>query len=388
MASRADGPLRTAIVGFGGIARGLHVPLITSLPEFTVTAVVARSDGAAAAAAQAVPGATVQRDLDGLLAGTDGLDLAVVTARDDAHVELGLALLAAGIPTVIEKPLAPTVEGAERLLAAARDASVPVVAFQNKRWDRDYATVAAAVRRGDVGDVLRYESWIVRWSPGIWANWREEARPGTLDGPLADIGSHQVDQAVALLGPVASVSAELDQHRPGTQVTDDAFLALTHTSGVRSHLHFGALTSWPTPGFAVQGTEAALVSTGQDGQFAAIFQGVGPLDDRWGSFDTFEVVRHAGGPPGPVPLPGEATPVPAEQVDGREFYRLLAAALTEGGPLPVDPTESLHVLRVLEAAARSAAEGGAPVAVEPAEHGATRAASGLFRGNSADSIGR
>jgi predicted dehydrogenase len=264
---------------------------------------------------------------------------------------------------VIEKPLAPTVEGAERLQAAARAAGVPVVAFQNKRWDRDYATVADAVRRGEIGEVLRYEAWIVRWSPGIWDNWREVARPGTLDGPLADIGSHMVDQAVALLGPVETVSAELDRHRPASQVTDDGFLALHHRSGARSHLHFGALTSWPTPSFVVQGTEAALVSTGQDGQFAAMFNGVGPLDTRWGSFDSFEVRRHAGGPPGPVPIPGPVTPVDPVQVDARAFYDLLADALTGNGPLPVDPAESLHVLRVLEAAARSGARGGAPETV-------------------------
>ncbi len=201
---------------------------------------------------------------------------------------------------------------------------MPVVAFQNKRWDRDYATVAAAVRGGEVGEVLRYEAWLVRWSPGIWDNWREEARPGTLDGPLADIGSHMVDQAVALLGPVRSVTAELDARRPGTRVADDGFLALLHDSGARSHLHLGALTSWPVPTFVVQGTEAALVSTGQDGQFAAVFNGVGPLDPRWGSFDTWEARRHAGGPPGPVPLPGPVTPVAAVETDAREFYRLLA----------------------------------------------------------------
>jgi predicted dehydrogenase len=137
----------------------------------------------------------------------------------------------------------------------------------------------------------------------------------------------------------------------------------------------------------VQGTEAALVSAGDDGQFAAVFHGVGPLDDRWGSFDTFEVVRHAGGPPGPVPLPGEATPVAAEQVDARGFYRLLAAALTDGGPLPVDPADSLHVLHVLEAAARSAAGDGAPVPV-PSERGPDPGARGPFRGNPADSIAR
>ncbi|MDH2444869.1 Gfo/Idh/MocA family oxidoreductase [Amnibacterium sp. CER49] len=386
MASRADGPLRTAIVGFGGIARGLHLPLLTSLPEYTVPTVVARSAGAASAAAEALPDAEVLRSVDELLAAPARIDLAVVTAQDDAHVGLGLALIGAGIPTVIEKPLAPTVEGVERLQAAARSAGVPVVAFQNKRWDRDYATVAAAVRRGDVGEVLRYEAWLVRWSARIWDNWRERARPGTVDGPLADIGSHLVDQAVALLGPVAAVSAELDRRRPGTEVVDDGFLALRHVSGARTHLHLGALTSWPTPGFVVQGTEAALVSTGSDGQFAAIFHGVGPEDPRWGSFDSFQVVRHAGGPPGPVPLPGETTPVEPAETDAREFYRLLAAALRTGAPLPVDPAETLHVLRVLEAAARSAAEGGAPIALGPDGHGS--GAIGLSRENRVDSIAR
>jgi predicted dehydrogenase len=119
-----------------------------------------------------------------------------------------------------------------------------------------------------------------------------------------------------------------------------------------------------------------------------MFHGAGPLDPRWGSFDTFKVVRHAGGPPGPVPLPGEATPIAAEQVDAREFYRLLATALTEDGPLPVDPAESLHVLRVLDAAARSAADDGAPARVAADGHGSDPAARGRLRGNAADSIGR
>ncbi len=172
-----------------------------------------------------------------------------------------------------------------------------------------------------------------------------------------------VDQAVALLGRVDTVTAELDRRRPATEVTDDAFLALQHSSGVRSHLHFGAMTSWPTPTFVVQGSSAAIVSTGQDGQFAAMFHGVGPLDPRWGSFDDWDAKRHAGGPPGPVPMPGEVTPVAAVRPDAREFYVLLAGALLDGGALPVDPAESLHVIRVLEAAAQSAAAGSGPVAV-------------------------
>ena len=220
-----EGPvLRTALVGFGGIARGLHVRLLHALPEFRITAVVARSDASAESAAQALPHAALHRSVDDLLAAVEGERPGGRDRQGRRPRRFGLALLAAGIPTVIEKPLAPTADDAERLQAAARAAGVPVVAFQNKRWDRDYAAVAAAVRGGEVGEVLRFEAWLVRWSPGIWDNLREEARPGTLDGPLADIGSHLVDQAVALLGPVRSVTAELDARRPGTQVADDEFL--------------------------------------------------------------------------------------------------------------------------------------------------------------------
>ena len=148
---------------------------------------MARSDGSAESAAQALPGAVLHRSVDDLLAAADGIDLAVVTARDDAHVELGLALLDAGIPTVIEKPLAPTAADAERLQAAARAAGVPVVAFQNKRWDRDYATVAAAVRGGEAGEVLRYEAWLGALEPRHLGQLAGAGTPGTLDGPLAEL---------------------------------------------------------------------------------------------------------------------------------------------------------------------------------------------------------
>ena len=54
--------------------------------------------------------------------------------------------------------------------------------------------------------------------------------PGGAGGLLYDLGSHLVDQALHLFGPVTSVYAELDRRRPGIAVDDDVFLALTHTS--------------------------------------------------------------------------------------------------------------------------------------------------------------
>ncbi|MGH2893241.1 MAG: oxidoreductase, partial [Solirubrobacteraceae bacterium] len=52
---------------------------------------------------------------------------------------------------------------------------------------------------------------------------------------------------------------------------------------------------------------------------------------------------------------GEASvPVPGERGDWPRFYALLATALREGGPPPVDPADAVAALRVLEQARRSA----------------------------------
>jgi predicted dehydrogenase len=349
-----DRQLRVAVVGYG-FAR-MHAQFLAALPEYQVAAIVARSTDAAAKAAKEHPEARIHRSVDDLVADADAVDLVVVGTRDDSHFDIGMRTLRAGLPTVIDKPLAPTSAQTIELQREAAERNVPLVAFQNKRWDADFRTVASVVDDGVLGEIIRYEAWITRWMPAIWDNWREQARPGTVDGPLADIGSHMVDQAVALFGPVDRVVAELDRRRPGTAVPDDIFLALTHRSGVRTHLHIGAVTSHPTPTFQVQGMAGSLVTTGQDGQFAAMIQDIGPLDPRWGTFDTWTAELRVG---------QEVRPVTPQRSDAREFYRKLAKALHGNGPLPVDPADTLHVIRILEAAQASAAAGGSAVAVTP-----------------------
>src|SRR5436309_17851 len=82
---------------------------------------------------------------------------------------------------------------------------------------------------------------------------REEAEGG---GVVLDLGPHLVDQALVLFGPVERVYAELDRRRPGAEVVDDAFLALAHASGPRSHLWMSAVAPLHGPRFGVSGLRA------------------------------------------------------------------------------------------------------------------------------------
>src|SRR5213075_2148323 len=100
-----------------------------------------------------------------------------------------------------------------------------------------------------------------------------EQDPAAGGGILLDLGSHLVDQATHLFGPVASVYAEVDARRPGAAVGDDAFVALRHSSGLTSHLWASALAAQRGPRLRVLGDAAAFVAPDLDPQEDALRAG-------------------------------------------------------------------------------------------------------------------
>jgi predicted dehydrogenase len=337
-------PIRTAVIGYGFSGRRIAAPLLSSLPEYELSALVARSEESRALAGNEHPDAVIVGSLDELLEQNDGFDLVVVGTPDDSHFDVAEKAIDAGLSVIVDKPLATSRADGRKLLDKAAERGTLLTAFQNKRWDSDYLTLQHLVQSGTLGPVTRYDAWIARWSPEIGSTWRERARPGTLDGRLADLGSHLVDQAVALLGPVSQVYAELDRRRAGARTNDDVFLALTHASGVRTHLHMGSVTSHLTPTFQVQGLAGSFVTHGLDGQFAALARGVGPLDADWRDYDTWY---------GDLVLGTDRQPYSVAPGDWRDFYRNVAEALRGDVALEVLPSTVLHVLGVLEAAVES-----------------------------------
>ena len=86
-----------------------------------------------------------------------------------------------------------------------------------------------------LGRIFRFESRYERWRPEIAPGWREEPAREEAGGVLFDLGGHLVDQALVLFGR-GDVYSEIALRRAGALVEDDVSVALTHGSGVRSHL--------------------------------------------------------------------------------------------------------------------------------------------------------
>jgi scyllo-inositol 2-dehydrogenase (NADP+) len=339
------GKLRVGLIGFGLAGRVFHGSLLAADPRFDVAAIVTGDPQRQADARLRHPSADVVGSAEALLQRADDLDLVVIASPPTTHVPLARAAVDAGLAVVVDKPLCAASAEADDLVAYAATAGLLLTVFQNRRWDSDFLTLKREIAAGTLGEVRQLESRFERWKapgPDVSKPWRSEA-PREAGGIVYDLGSHLVDQAIQLLGPVDDVHAEITSYG-GTAGPDDGFLSLRHAGGRVSRLWMSSVAGQVGPRFRVLGSAGAFLSWGLDVQESQLAAGVSPTDPAYGR------------PPEeqwPIVGAGEsAAPVPPERGDYPAFYSGVADALTSGSAMPVDPRDSAEVVRILEEAHR------------------------------------
>ncbi|HEY8720626.1 Gfo/Idh/MocA family protein [Pengzhenrongella sp.] len=340
MSEQVAAGLRVGMVGYGDSGRGIHARLLRAAGH-AVTHVVVRDAERADAARSDWPEVVVAPDVDALLEHADVLDLVVVASPTSFHVEHALAVIEAGRPLVVDKPLAPHSTGARRLVQAAKSADVPLTVFQNRRWDSEQLTLKGLLAEGTLGEVHTFERRWERWRPVPKDRWKEN--DPIAGGLLLDLGAHLVDSATQLFGEPTSVYAEI--RALTTPMPDDVFLSLHHQGGVISHLWAGALTGAPGPRTRVLGKKGSYLVTTFEGEptpFEALDEAApGGIDGHEGW------LVHG----------GERVPVPRAPGGHVDFYRAVGSWVLAGGPVPVDPSDAVGTADVLEAALVSSREG-------------------------------
>ena len=333
---------RVALLGYGLAGSIFHAPFIATTRGLDLSVVVTGNDERREQALREHPGLTVVGTADEVWERAAGLDLAVIATPHSSHVPLGLAALDAGLAVVVDKPLALNAADGRALVDAAAGTGLMVTVFQNRRWDGDFLTLRKLLAANELGRVHRLESRFERWRPEPGGGWRERTPANEGGGLLLDLGSHLVDQALQLFGPVRDLDAELGTLRPGAAAEDDVFLALEHESGVHSHLWASALAAEPAPRFRVLGDRAAFVKHGLDVQEEALRSGRSPTDPHWGEEPRERWGRLVTGE--------ERREVPTERGSYGAFYAGVAASLGDGAPPPVDARDAVTVLEILDEA--------------------------------------
>ncbi|MET3934788.1 Gfo/Idh/MocA family oxidoreductase [Arthrobacter sp. OAP107] len=334
-------PIRTAVVGFGISGKVFHTPLIAADPRYSLDVIVTADPARAAEAARLHPQARIVPTPEAMFAQAGDLDLVILGTPPHTHFDLAAAAIAHGLHVVVDKPFVPTSAQGEELIALASEAGVQLTVFQNRRWDADFLTLQKLLRQRALGEVRTFESRFEWWRPEGFGNWRDTVSPAQGGGILHDLGAHLIDQAIQLFGPVERSYGETANrgHDPETADTE-AFVSLLHGTGVRSRLWMNGMAAQVGPRFHVLGSDAGYTKWGLDSQEPALAAGMTPSDPAYG-IDTQESWGLLG-------VDGASAPVPAAQGAYPRFYTELAAALHGQGPVPVDPVQSLQVLRIIE----------------------------------------
>jgi predicted dehydrogenase len=209
--------MRFGLVGTSFWADTVHAAGIGAHPEAELVGVWGR-DPQKADAFAAKHGARAYADVDELISAVDAVAFSV---PPDVQAELAVRAAQAGRALLLEKPLALTVDAAERVVEAAR---APTVVFFTFRFDPAAAAWYGAEvegRRWDGGSVLFLSSIFEPGNPFGASPWRRER------GALWDIGPHALSALLPTLGPVEQVEAVRGRR-------DEVHLALRHASGAAS----------------------------------------------------------------------------------------------------------------------------------------------------------
>ena len=259
--------MKFAIIGAGYIA-AIHARAIQNCGA-QVEAVVEKYPDKAAAFAGLFGIDRQYSSMEELLK-DGGADAIVIGTPNFLHAPQALAALQAGIPVLVEKPMAMNASEVAQMLSASRKSGAALMVAHCWRFDEDVLWLKAQVPR--IGGVIRTKGYgvHVHWGPAGWFTQKRLAGGGA----LADMGIHALDTARFLLGdpqPV-SVYAKIGTYYKDFDVDDTGTLLVTWENGATSYIESG----WWQP--HSDGAEAATQLYGLQG-FAQLFPTLLELPD-------------------------------------------------------------------------------------------------------------
>jgi predicted dehydrogenase len=218
---------RIAVAGAGYIGRA-HMGVTRASPACALSAVVDPAPGAAALAAEA--GVPLYRTLEELIE-KDRPDGVVLATPNQLHVAQALLCIDAGLPCLLEKPVAPTVAEGERLLRVVEARRARLLVGHHRAHSSIMAKARQVVESGVLGRLVAVMGSATFLKPDHYfadAPWRREIGAG----PILLNMIHEVHNLRMLCGEIVAVQAFASHAVRGFPVEDTAAISLRFANGV------------------------------------------------------------------------------------------------------------------------------------------------------------
>lgn len=277
-------------------------------------------------------------------------DGVILATPNRFHVAGGLECVAAGVPVLVEKPLAETPDDAERLVEAADAAGVPLLVGHHRRHSPLLAEAARIIGEGMVGEIVAVVGTALFRKPDDYFDagpWRKE--PG--GGPILINMIHEADDLRALCGEIVRVQASVSNAARGFAVEDTAAITLTFANGALGTFMLSdaaaAVASWE------QTSRENLAYAHADDEDCYLIAGTrGSL-----GIPTMRLRTYAGDASWWEPFESRTAAVERHDPLAAQLAHFVAVTRGEAQPL-VSGRDGLQSLRVVEAILEAARTGG------------------------------
>ncbi len=214
-----------AIVGFGNIG-AKHAAAIAKAQHCRLTAIVdPLTSRAEEPAARGVP---FFADVAQMLAAArpDGV---IIATHTQAHVDVAMTCVEAGLPCLVEKPFAVTVANARTVLDAAKRKGIPLLTGHHRRYNPLVQKAHALIHDGTLGELVGVSGmWALRKHDSYYETaWR--TKPGA--GPILTNIIHDIDSLRYICGEVDSIMAITSNAVRGHVVEDSASVTIAFQGG-------------------------------------------------------------------------------------------------------------------------------------------------------------
>jgi len=207
-----------------------------------------------------------------VLVGDRAIDAIIVATPPATHKDIVLAALALGKPVFCEKPLGMTAAESLQLAQAAEAAGVANMVGYNYIRTPASQLARQIIESGEIGEIIHVAAEHVEdylHDPRAPASWRTREATATRAGALADVGSHLLNLALRLGGPVDSLVADMNtvhaqrQGPTGMEAVendDQGNVMLRFASGALGALTFSRVAAGRKMGYTyrITGTKGAL----------------------------------------------------------------------------------------------------------------------------------
>lgn len=230
---------RIAVVGAGLIGQR-HASAIEQSQHATLAALADPDPQAVVLARQL--GTTCFKTLESLLSATcaDGI---ILSTPNQMHVSQALLCIDAGVPILVEKPLAIDLQGAKAIVEASDAAKVPVLTGHHRRHNPLVGKAKQLISEGQLGQITAVQgiTWFYKPDDYFDMTWRKLQGAGPVYINLI----HDIDMLRHLCGEVRQVQAMESSVTRNHEVEDTCVITLRFTSGALGTLSVSDCTSSP-----------------------------------------------------------------------------------------------------------------------------------------------